>query len=148
MHTQGVFEPETVEAARERYAALQSAADVVVREVARAMDFDGDAYDRYVSDEVFETAHDAMFASLLSVTVGTDEEFEAFSADRDAEVVLTGSENVDNAAWHAPPFADRIVATTFQDAEDAAVATLRRQAFGRVYRGVLKDDEPETVEEH
>ena len=51
-------------------------------------------------------------------------------------VPIIESENVDNVAWHAPPFADA-VAATFQNEEDAAVETLRRQAFGRVYRELL-----------
>ena len=52
----------------------------------------------------------------------------------DYEVTVAGRENVDRVAWHAAPFADRAVAATFAEEERAAVETLRRQAFGRLYR--------------
>ena len=55
----------------------------------------------------------------------------------DGEVHVAGSENVDHVAWHAPAFADAAVAATFQNEESAAVGTLRRQAFGRLYRDEL-----------
>jgi len=139
MDTEGLFAPETVAEARERYADLQTAAGTVVREITRATALDGDEYDRLVTDDVIATGHDALFASLLVVNVGTREEFEAFRADRDVEVVQTGSEHVDGVVWHAPAFADRIVATTFADAREAAVGTLRRQAFGKLYRDVLDE---------
>jgi len=145
METEGLFAPETLGDARERYAALDPAAGTVVREVARAMDLDSEAYDRLVTADVIATAQDALFASLLSVHVGTREEFEQFCADRDAEVVRTGNEHVDGVVWHAPGFADRIVATTFADAREAAIGTLRRQAFGRLYREALGDER--TVED-
>jgi len=138
MHTEGLLEPETPTAARERYDALAATAGVVVREVARAMDLDGPEYDRRVTDDVVLTAQDAMFASLLRVHVGTHEAFDSFCADHGGEVIQTGSEHVEGVVWHAPPFAETIVATTFQDAEDAAVATLRRQAYGRLYRDILE----------
>ncbi|WP_181685994.1 DUF5809 family protein [Halorhabdus salina] len=137
MNTEGLFTPDTRDAARRRYAELHPVADGVVREVARAMGLDGDEFDRRVTEPVVETAQDALFASMLTVQVGSHDEFEDWCAKRDAEVVRTGSDNVDRVAWHAPPFADRIVATTFQDAREAAVGTLRRQAFGRVYRDIL-----------
>lgn len=141
MHTEGLLAPETAGEARDRYDALASTADVVVREVARAMELDGEAYDRRVTEDVFATAQDAIFASLLSVHVGIREEFETFCAEHGGEVVQTGSEHVEGVVWHAPDFAGTIVATTFQDAEDAAIATLRRQAYGRLYRDVLEDEE-------
>ncbi|QGN07609.1 hypothetical protein Hrd1104_10060 [Halorhabdus sp. CBA1104] len=139
METEGLFTPDTRDAARNRYAELRPVADVVVREVARAMDLSSEAFDRHVTETVVETAQDALFASMLEVTVGTRVEFETVCGKRDAELVQTGSENVDRVVWHAPPFADRIVATTFQDAREAAVGTLRRQAFGQLYRDILAD---------
>jgi hypothetical protein len=137
MHTEGTFAPETVEAARERYESLGPTAQVVVREVARAMGFDREEYRDRVTEDVVLTARDALFAGLLEVTVGTREEFEAWREEYDGEVHVAGSENVDSVAWHAPPFADAAVAATFQSEEDAAVGTLRRQAFGRLYRDEL-----------
>ena len=141
MHTEGLLSPETPAEARQRYDGLASTAEVVVREVARAMDLDGAEYDRRVTDDVVLTAQDAIFASLLAVHVGTHEEFDAFCDDHGGDVVQTGSEHVDGVVWHAPPFAETIVATTFQDAEGAAIATLRRQAYGRLYRDVVGTDE-------
>ncbi|WEL20296.1 DUF5809 family protein [Halorhabdus sp. BNX81] len=149
MHTEGLLAPETPADARDHYDALASTAGVVVREVARAMDLDGDEYDRRVTDDVIETAHDAVFASLLAVRVGTHEEFDSFCDDHGGEVLQTGSEHVEGVVWHAPPFAETIVATTFQDAEAAAIGTLRRQAYGRLYRDILETDETEPqTDEH
>lgn len=142
MHTEGLLAPETPAAARQRYDGLASTADVVVREIARAMDLDGAEYDRRVTDDVVLTAQDAIFASLLRVYVGTHEEFGAFCDDHGGEVVQTGSEHVEGVVWHAPAFAETIVATTFQNAEEAAIGTLRRQAYGRLYRDVLETDVP------
>ena len=137
MHTEGTFAPETVEAARERYESLGPTAQVVVREVARAMGFDREEYRDRVTEDVVLTARDALFAGLLEITVGTREEFEAWREGYDGEVHVAGNENVDRVAWHAPPFADRAVAATFQNEAAAAVGTLRRQAFGRLYRDEL-----------
>ncbi|MFB6156335.1 MAG: DUF5809 family protein [Haloferacaceae archaeon] len=139
METEGVFSFDDADSARETYAALGPAARTVVRETARAMGFDREEYGDRVTGEVVETARDALFASLLSVRVGTREEYEAWLEEYDGPVHETGSERVDRAAWHVPGFADEAVATTFQDEREAAVGTLRRQAFGRVYRGVLYD---------
>ena len=146
MHTRGVFAPETEAETRERYELLGPVAQTVVREVAKGMALDREEYRERVTPEVVARARDALFASMLEVSVGSREEFDAWAADRDLEprwegeedgdVVVLGSEQVEFVAWHAPPFADA-VAATFQDEEDAAVETLRRQAFGRIYRDRL-----------
>ncbi|MXR51329.1 hypothetical protein GRX03_06880 [Halovenus sp. WSH3] len=140
METEGSFLPETAAAARARYGRLESTAKGIVREVTRAMEFDGDEYDRRVTDDVIETAQDALFASQLEVTVGSREEYEQWRAETDHEVVEVGSENVDHVAWHAPPATGTAVAATFQDKREAAVETLRRQAFGRCYRELLAEE--------
>jgi len=137
MDTEGLFAPETAAEARERYEALGPAAQTVVKETTRAMAFDAEEYDDRVTSEVIETARDALFASLLEVHVGTREEFEAWRADADCEVTAVGNENVDSVVWHAAPATDEAVAATFHDQRRAAVATLRRQAFGRIYREVV-----------
>jgi len=135
MHTEGRFSPETVAAAGERFDALGPTAQTVVREVATAMEFGKDEYDERVTNEVIERARNALFASSLEVHVGSREEFDAWCEDHpDYEVTVAGNENVDRVAWHAAPFADRAVAATFAEEERAAVETLRRQAFGRLYR--------------
>ena len=137
MDTEGSFAPETVAEARDRYESFGPTAQVVVREVTKAMDFDAEEYDRRVTSGVVETARDALFASLLAVRVGTREEYEEWLAETDHDVRVVGSEHVDNVVWHAPSFADEAVAATFQDERRAAVDTLRRQALGRIYREVL-----------
>lgn len=136
MHTVGTFAPESITEARERYAELGPAAQTVVREVAKAMAFDRGEYDDRVTSEVVETARDALFASLLRVRVGSREAFEEWRSAYDGEVTVVGHGNVDSVVWHAGP-GDEAVAATFQDEEDAAVATLRRQAFGRLYRELV-----------
>jgi hypothetical protein len=139
MHTSGVIAPETEAEAREYYDLAGPAAQVVVREVATAMGFDREEYRDRVTPDVVETARDALFASLLEVTVGTRDEYEAWRDEFDGDVAETGSENVDNVAWHAAPYAGEAASATFQDEERAAVSTLRRQAFGRIYRPAFEE---------
>jgi len=100
-----------------------------------------------------------LFASLLEVRVGDHEEFETWCADFDGDVRVMGSNDVPNVAWHVVPFgADGpptraagdeavtpvAVAATFQDEPAAAMATLRRTVFGRVYRDVIHADPVQT----
>lgn len=139
METRGAFTVESVEEAREYYETVGPAAQTTVREVARAMDFDRAEYGERVTSEVVETARDAMFASLLEVQIGSKVEYEEWRQSYDGEVLETGHENVDRVVWHAGP-TGQAVAATFQEEEDAAVATLRRQAFGRLYRDLLDPD--------
>jgi hypothetical protein len=133
MHTTGRLAPDSAAQAREAWAAQGRTAQTVVKQVARAMGFDGDEYDARVTADVVRTAREVLFAAELVVHVGTRADYEDWLADHDGEVETFGSENVDNVAWHAAPWAETVVATTFADAERAAVETLRRQAFGRVY---------------
>ncbi|TKX78573.1 hypothetical protein EXE53_20485 [Halorubrum sp. SD626R] len=137
MHTRGTFAPESRADALERYEEVGPVAQVVVREATKAMEFDADEYDERVTPEVVQTARDAAFAELLAVHVGDDGEFDAWLADSefdDEDVVRIGSENVENVVWHPIPFADTVIAATYQEEPDAAASTLRRNAFGRVYR--------------
>ncbi|MFB6096296.1 MAG: DUF5809 family protein [Haloferacaceae archaeon] len=141
MHTEGVFSPETLEEAREAFETVGPAAQTAVSETARSMSFDREEYRERVTSDVVETARDAIFASLLSVTVGDAEAFDAWCDEHpDYEVHTIGSENVSRVVWHAAPFEEAVVAATFEHEEDAAVATLRRQAFGRLYRPHFRDD--------
>jgi hypothetical protein len=137
MQTTGFLSPESEDEVEELSGVLGPTAQVLVKEVAKAMEFDEAEYDERVTGDIVQTARDALFASLLKVQVGTREEFEEWVESFDGDVVETGSENVDHVAWHAPEFADRAVAATFQDEEQAAVATLRRQSFGRIYADLL-----------
>ncbi|GAB6880042.1 DUF5809 family protein [Halorubrum gandharaense] len=142
MHTNGAFAPTTRAEALERYEDAGPAAQVVVRETTKAMEFDAEEYDERVRPEVIETARDAIFAELLAVHVGSREEFDDWLADSEfteKSVTRLGSENVDNVAWHPVPFADAVIATTFHEEPEAAVGTLRRNAFGRVYREAFTD---------
>ena len=136
MHTDGTFSPETMAEAREYYEGLGPTAQTVVRETVRAMDFDREEYERRVTSEVVETARDALFANLLEVSVGTREEYERWLDGYDGEVLEAGHTAVDHVVWHAGPDGDA-VAATFQHEEEAAIGTLRRQAFGHLYRDEL-----------
>jgi hypothetical protein len=139
MRTEGVFAPETRDEARNYYESVGPAAQTVVRETTKAMSFDREEYRERVTGDVVETARDALFASLLAVHVGDRAEYESWCDDHpDYEVHETGSEHVDRVVWHGAPFAEAVVAATFQEEERAAVATLRRQAFGRIYRDALE----------
>ncbi|WP_267642102.1 DUF5809 family protein [Haloarchaeobius amylolyticus] len=137
MHTVGTLTPETEAEAREAYDTVGPTAQLVVKEVARSMDFDREEYRERVDSDVVETARDVLFAAELAVHVGTREEYENWREEFDGEVFETGTENVEHVAWHAAPFAGEAVAATFQNEEDAAVGTLRRQALGRIYRDRL-----------
>jgi hypothetical protein len=137
METTGRLAPEDPDDARAAYEELATPASVVTREVARALDVE--APRERVTAETVATARDAIFASTLAVSVGTREEFEAWREDFDGEVHETGNENVDNVAWHV--FDGTTVAATFHEERDAAVATLRRQAFNRCYRELFYPEE-------
>jgi hypothetical protein len=138
MEREGSFAPASAAQARERYESLGPTAQVVVREVAKAMELDRKEYRERVTGEVIETARDAMFAETLEVTVGTRAAFEQWCDEHpDYEIREVGNENVEHVVWHAVPFADVVVAATFQNEREAAVGTLRRQAFGSVYRDVV-----------
>ncbi|ADD05170.1 uncharacterized protein Nmag_1594 [Natrialba magadii ATCC 43099] len=141
MHTVGTATFSSMDDARERYANAGPTAQTVVREVAKAMAFDREEYAERVTSDVVETARDVLFASSLAVTVGTREEFDEWQESYDGEVSVIGNENVDRVVWHAGPD-EKAVAATFQNEEDAAVATLRRQAFGRLYREHVERGEP------
>ena len=139
MHTDGRFAPTTEAAARERYETLGSTAQTVVREVATAMEFDKTEYDERVTSAVVERARNALFAAVLEVSVGECEEFDDWrAAHPEYECHVIGNENVPRVVWHAAPFAEQAVAATFANEERAAVETLRRQAFGRLYRDLFE----------
>jgi hypothetical protein len=141
MRTEGVFSPETEADAVEAFESVGPAAQTVVRETAKAMEFDREEYDQRVTGEVVETARDALFASLLVVSVGDRGAYEGWCEEHpEYDVHETGAENVDRVVWHACSATEEAVAATFQSEEEAALATLRRQAFGRIYRPMLKDD--------
>jgi len=135
METEGSLSPESVDDARAAFDAAGPTATQVVREAAKAMGFDREEYNERVTAAVVERARNVLFADRLAVTVGTRAEFDAWVDDHpDHEVTLFGSPDVDRVVWHAAPFARAVVAATFQNERDAAVGTLRRQAFSRLYR--------------
>jgi hypothetical protein len=135
MRTEGIFAPQSSEEAHEAYEIAGPVAQTVLQEVARAMNFDREEYHTRVTSEVVETARDAVFASLLTVYVGDRTEFDDWCADHpDYDVQEVGTDSVPQVVWHPVPFAETVVAATFRDEPEAAIATLRRQVFGRVYR--------------
>jgi len=138
MEQEGLIEPGTPRDARERYEHLEGAASEGIRAATREMDFSTEEYDERVTDAVADAARDAIFASLLAVQVGTREEFERWCEGFDGEVIEAGSENVEYVVWHAPSWSDRAVAATFQNEREAAVETLRKQAFGQLYAEVVR----------
>ncbi|PSQ04669.1 hypothetical protein BRC97_10590 [Halobacteriales archaeon QS_6_71_20] len=128
MDTEGTLAPSSPAEARAEYETLVPAAKVTVRETAKAMGFDAEEYAERVTGEVIESVRDALFASLLRVHVGTRAEYEAWLDDHPEY-------EPDPAGSDAPP----VVAATWQAEREAALATLRRRAFGRVYREHLTD---------
>jgi hypothetical protein len=130
----GSVTPDSWADAEARYDALGPTAQAVVREVARAMAFDREEYDERVTGNVVETARQALFAETLAVRVGSRAAFDAWRETYSDDVRVAGSDNVDRVAWHVSPAAGAAVAATFQNEPDAAVATVRRMAFNRLYR--------------
>ncbi|MGM0371106.1 MAG: DUF5809 family protein [Halobacteriota archaeon] len=140
METRGQFAPETERAAREQYAALTVPAKTVTKEIAEAGTTDRETYRELTTEDVYETAQQALFASLLAVQVGSTEEYEDWlAAHEDLEVVFAGTETVPRRAWHPVWPRAAVVAVSFQNKPEAAVASLRRQAFGRFYRELVAE---------
>ena len=140
MDTEGQLSPASLTDARAAFDAAGPTAKQVVRETAKAMEFDREEYRERVTGEVIERARNVLFADRLAVHVGTREEFDAWVDDHpDHEVTLVGSPDVDRVVWHVAPFADAVTAATFHDERDAAVGTLRRQAFSRIYQPRFED---------
>ena len=143
METVGYLEPETAEACHETYRSLGVAAQELVHEMAVAMEFDREEYDARVDSSVVKHTRDTLFGVLLRVSTGSEA---AFTSVRDAPeydaygLHKEGSDNVDNVAWHISPATETIVAATYQHQPDAAVATLRRIAWNRLYIELLEND--------
>ncbi|MDQ2054970.1 DUF5809 family protein [Halobellus sp. H-GB7] len=141
METEGTLSPESLATARAAFESAGPTAKQVVREAAKAMAFDREEYRERVTGEVVERARNVLFADQLAVTVGSRAEFDAWVDEHpDYEVITLGSDDVDRVAWHAAPFAETAVAATFQNEREAAVGTLRKQAFSRLYRPEFEVD--------
>ncbi|MFB6152843.1 MAG: DUF5809 family protein [Halodesulfurarchaeum sp.] len=140
METRGFLAPSSTAEATSQFQGLEPAARTVTREIAKAMGFDRAEFEERVTGDVVDTALDALFASLLEVHLGTREEYEEYLDDHpDRQVHLVGSQNVDRRAWHPAPAVEGVAAVTYQDEPDAAAATVRRQAFGRFYRTIVRE---------
>lgn len=139
----GTAAPRSWADAEARYESLGATAQSVVRETARAMGFDRAEYDDRVTGEVIETARQAIFAETLAVRVADQETFDAWRETYSGDVRIAGSDTVDRVAWHVSPAADAAVAATFQNEPDAAVGTVRRMAFNRLYRERLASEASE-----
>jgi len=137
----GRHEPESWDDAADRYGALGPTAQSVVRETARAMGFERSEYDERVTADVVETARQTLFAETLAVRVADSERFEAWREGYPGAVRVAGSDAVDRVAWHVSPAAGTAVAATFQNEPEAAVGTVRRMAFNRLYRDRLAGGE-------
>lgn len=137
----GTFDPGSWDAAERRYERLGRTAQVVVRAVTKAMDFDRQEYDRRVDADVVETARQAMFAETLSVRVADRATFDSWRAEYEGDVHAAGSDAVGNVAWHVSTPAGTAVAATFENEPEAAVGTVRRMAFNRLYRERLTGEE-------
>ena len=142
MNSTGVHIPESVSDVRDQYEEVGPLAQIVVREVAVAMGFDQEEYQRRVSEAVVATARDALFAGRLTVHTGGYDVFQDWLDEPPQaayELELEGSENVDSVAWHPAPADERILAATYQNEPQAAVATVRRLSWGRIYEPLLTE---------
>jgi hypothetical protein len=139
MHREGTLAPETWPAASERFEACGSTAQTVVREVAKAMAFDREEYGERVTTDVVETTRQALFAESLAVRVDDAEGFAAWREETPHDLRVVGHDEAGRVAWHTAPAAGQAVAATFHSEPEAAVATVRRMAFNRIYREELCD---------
>lgn len=130
----GTFSPDSWADAERRYDDLGSTAQVVVRSVAKAMDFDREEYGRRVNGDVVETARQALFAETLEIRVADTDTFDTWRRAYAHDVHVAGSDAVGNVAWHVSEPAETAVAATFENEPEAAVGTVRRMAFNRLYR--------------
>mgnify|MGYP000221118512 CR=1 FL=1 len=137
----GLLAPESAADVRETYEDLGGAAQTVTREVAREMGFDREEYGERMTSDTVETARDALFASLLEVESGSREELDAVVEETGYDLDLRGNENVGRAAWHVARVSGTVVAVTFAEERDAALAALRRQAHGSVYRPLIEGED-------
>ena len=138
MDTRGYEAPRTESAARAHYEDLAGAAQTITKEVADAGTDSSEAYQEFIDQSVIETAQQALFGSLLEVHVGSQTEYDTWLAEHESfDATLAGTETVPSRAWHPVWPTEQVVAVSFQDRPDAAVATVRRQAFGQHYRSML-----------
>ena len=135
---EGCYEPETAEALQNAYSETGSAAQAVLKAAAKAMEFEASEYDERVTDAVLETAHEALFASLLVVYRGPRNAFETWCENHQYSVDLAGSDSVESVAWHPVALNETVVAASYQHEPEAAAATVRRRAFGQCYRQQLQ----------
>ncbi len=138
MDTAGVFAPRSTAEARDQFESVAQAAETVTKEIAEAGTESTEAYERLVDPTVVETAQQALFASLLEVHTGTREAYEHWLDSHDVtETSMAGTETVPHRAWHPVWPESAVFAVSYQDRPEAAIATLRRQAFGQRYRALL-----------
>jgi hypothetical protein len=115
--------------------ALLPAGETVTEELLDVLAYHQEASEVSVTTELVETAHEAIFASLLEVYTGDSDEFDAWLRDHpELEVHLEGHEHAERRAWHPVGPAGAVVAVTFQQEVEAAAEMVRRQAVGRYYR--------------
>ena len=125
----------------EVHQALLPAGETVTKELVDALEYHQGASEVSVTPELVETAHEAIFASLLEVYTGDSDEFEAWLRDHpDLDVHLEGHEHTERRAWHPVGPAGAVLAVTFQQEVEAAIGMVRRQAVGRYYRERLDDE--------
>lgn len=141
MQREGLLAPETDEEARVAFAELAPAAQEVTRSVALTIGIDRDEYRDTVDEAVVRTAHEVLFGSLLRVRTADRNTFDEWVESEAAglDVIVEGGENVSNVAWHVAQLADRVLAATYESERQAAIATLRRIAWGRIYRDRVHD---------
>jgi hypothetical protein len=138
--TRGTVSPPSWEDAETHYEEFGATAQSVVRELARALSFDREEYETRVDSDVVETARQTLFAERLAVRLADRATFDEWREEYSHSVRVAGSDNVSRVAWHDSPAASAAVAATFENEPDAAVGTVRRMAFNRLYRDRLTAD--------
>lgn len=140
MRTAGNLEPATAEEIHDIYDALAVPAKEIVHDITVALDFDRAEYNTRVDQRVITRARDALFGTLLRIQTDSRDSFESMLENQpyaSYECIQEGSPNVDHIAWHVSPATETIVAASYQDHPEAAVATLRRIAWNELYTDIL-----------
>ena len=147
METVGYLAPETPEAVEEAYADCEPIARELTREIVLATGIDSASYHDMMTTEVIEAAQAVYFSSVLRIHTGSREEFSEWIASSpytEEAVHREGSPNVDQIAWHVSRATDQIVAATYHQQREAALSSLRRIVWGRLYaemvHGVATDE--------
>ena len=139
MQEHGSVAPKTEAEVKTTAQSVESTAKGVVTEVAKTMGFDDEEFQSRVTEDVIQTAVGVLMGNQLTVFNGSISEFESWRSSHSSfDVEQMGSTEVDFAAWHPSPVAERVIVATYQNHPEAATEMVRRAAFQYIYREMIE----------